>query len=254
MSRRIVGWLMLACILGTLGMLGCGGGGGSSVPSVYRGTWYGGFTDADRKLNVIEMEVSDSGAVSGKAREPGTAATGALITTLSGKLAIGGGISLTLKHPDGSTQTVSGTASLSASGAVLTVELVLDPTKPNETIAIPFDRTRATDIPGPLSGEIQIQVAPGDVRTMTLQSALGVVGGRMAVTVQTSEGPVAVETRLGDDAAGANKRIIGWSADGRVMFGTYTAGADSMDATVDLQWKEDDGTLSTAQATINLHR
>jgi len=251
--RTNLAWWVLACLLGLCGMVGCGGGGGSSVPSVYRGTWYGGFTDADDKLYVIEMEVSDSGTVSGKARESGTAATGAPITTLSGKVATDGKVTLKLRYPDGSTQTVSGTASLSASGAELTVELVPDPTKPNETIAIPFDRPRATDIRGPLSGEIQIEVAPGDVRTMTLQSALGVVGGRMAVTVQTPEGPVAVETRIGDDAVGSNRWIIGWSADGRVFFGTYTADADSLEAEVDLQWEEN-GEVSSASATVSLHR
>lgn len=235
-------------------MVGCGGGGGgSSVPSVYRGTWYGGFTDADGKLNVIEMEVSDSGAVSGKAREPGTAATGALITTLSGKLATGGGISLKLKHPDGSTQTVAGTASLSPDGIALDLELVPDPTKPNEKVTVPFERQAATNVSGPLSGELRID-AGGGAQTLQLQSDRGVVSGLMELSVRTPDGNIAVEARLGDDSANAHRRIIGWSADGRVMFGTYTAGADSMDATVDLQWKEDDGTLSTTQATINLHR
>lgn len=241
------------CLLAALGVVGCGGGGGSSVPSVYRGTWYGGFVDGDGALNVIEMTVSGSGTVSGQARSPGSGSIGAPITTLSGKLATAGSISLKLRHPDGSTQTVSGATSMAPNGAVLTVELVPDPTKPNDKITIEFDRSRATDIPGPLGGEIQIQVAPGDVRTMPLQSARGAVGGRLAVTVQTPEGPVAVEARLGEDAAGANRRIIGWSADGRVFFGTYTAGADSLEAEVDLQWEEN-GEVSSATATISMHR
>ncbi|MFN3684966.1 MAG: hypothetical protein ACK41F_13680 [Fimbriimonadaceae bacterium] len=253
--RTTLAWLALAGLLGLLGTTGCGGGGGggSSVPSVYRGTWYGGFEDGDGVLNVIEMTVSDKGTVSGKAREPGSAATGAPVTSLSGSVSAGGILSLKLKHPDGTTQTVAGVASLAGNGVLLSMEVVPDPAHPNEKITIPFDRQRATDLPGPLSGEIRIEVAPGNVLTMPVQSAQGVVGGRMVVVVQTSEGPVAVETRLGDDAAGANKRVIGWSPDGRVLFGTYTVGVDSIRAEVDLQWEEN-GTEHTAHATIDLQR
>ncbi|MEJ5169508.1 MAG: hypothetical protein WHU10_00830 [Fimbriimonadales bacterium] len=228
--RRIL--LLLSALMAAT-LVGCGGGGGGGAPSAFEGAFFGAFFDGDDTLNVIDLSISRSGSLSGVARTTSDDGQSLSESQISGRVASNGGVSISVRHPNGETQRMSGQAAMDPSGRWFRLTVVPDPNDPNVVIVVDMRRRTDQNVAGPLSGTGHW----GSGEHLQCRSLSGISQGALSTEWSVFQYRETYTMLLGmiDPVLGRGQ-LVGWSTDGRVFRGSYHLGASQMEFSFEMQF------------------